>query len=101
MSTRGAKSDHFNSGWRLAQRSTPERILQRRALQREQFRAALRDVHVIFEPNPKLATNVYAGLIAERHIRRQWSGVPAHQVRPLVAVHAHAVSHAMREVFVV
>ena len=77
-----------------------ERIFQRRALRREQFRAVLRDVHVVFEPHAELAANINSRLVAESHVGLQLGCVTAHQVRPLVAVHAHAVAEAVREVLV-
>src|SRR5258708_11401662 len=44
--------------------SPSKRILQRRALRREQLRSALGDVHIVFQTHTKLAANIKAGLVA-------------------------------------
>src|SRR5437763_15677069 len=72
--------------------SLTERMLQARALRREQLRAVCSDVHVVFQTHAELAANVNPRFIAEAHAGLQPQSVAAHQVRPLVAIHADAVS---------
>src|SRR5947209_243362 len=76
-------------------------MLERWALRGEQLGAILGDMHVVFKPDTELATNVDAGLIAERHVGRKDGRVAAHEVRPLMAVHAHSVTDAVGEVLVI
>src|SRR5262249_39352940 len=81
-----------------------ERILDRRTLRREQLRAVRRDDHVVFEAHAELAADVDPRLVAEYHARlHRQRLLPAvhvvlHEIRPLVAVHPHAVPDAMAEV---
>src|SRR5258708_545510 len=81
--------------------SPPKRILQRRALRREQLRSVFGDVHVVFQTHTELAANINAGLVAETHIRGQQLRVAPDKIRPLVAVHADAVAQTMGEVLVI
>ena len=59
---------------------------------------------VVLEPDAELAADVDPRFVAEGHVRLQRQRllppehVVAHQVRPLVAVHAHAVADAVGEV---
>src|ERR1019366_9739373 len=75
--------------------SLPERILQARALRREQLGRGFGDVHVVLEPDAELALDVDAGFITEGHARLQPERVALDQIRPLVPVHADAVTHAV------
>ena len=60
-----------------------ERVLQRRALRCEQFRAVLGSVHIVFEAYAELAANVDPGFIAESHVGRKRGGVASNtRVRP-------------------
>src|ERR1700690_2076119 len=77
----------------------PKRLLQRWTLRREQFGAVLQNMHVVFQSDAELSANVDSRLIAEGHLRLKFCRIAAHQIRPLVSIHAHAVSQAMREVF--
>ena len=81
--------------------SCSERVLQRRALRREQLRAIFRDVHVVFQAHSEFARDVDARLIAEGHAAGQRRVVASHQIGPFVAVHADSMSHAVGEEFVV
>src|SRR6476661_2657270 len=87
----------------LAERSLrcSERIFQRRALRREQFRAIFGDVHVVFQAHPEFARDVDTRLIAEGHASGQRRAVATHQIGPFVTVHADSVSYAVGEEFVV
>jgi hypothetical protein len=79
-------------------------MFQARALRGEESGAVFRDVHVVFEPNPegfRVVGEVDAGLVGEAHIRFEEPGVAAHEVVPLVHVHANAVADAVGEVLVV
>src|SRR3981189_1533017 len=58
-------------------------------------------MHVVLQTDAEFSANVNARFIAKSHLRLEFRGVAADQIRPLVAVHAHAVSQAMREIFVV
>src|SRR5208282_2645928 len=77
-----------------------EGVLQRWALRSEQFRASFHDVHVVLQTDAEFSADVNAWFIAKGHLRLEFCRVAAHQVGPLVAVHAHAVSQAMGEVHV-
>src|SRR5215813_8796477 len=79
----------------------PKRLLHRRTLWREQLRPVFGDAHIVLEPHAKLSPDVNPGLIAERHVGCEFQRVPAHQIRPLVSIHADAVPHTVREEFVV
>jgi len=61
-------------------------------MRREQLGAVLGDVHVVFEAHAEFAAQVHSWFIAEHHARREFQLVAAHQVWPLVSVHAHAVA---------
>src|SRR5207244_8458870 len=63
-------------------------------------RPRLRDEDAVLVADAHLAGDVDPGLVGEAHPRPQLRRVAAHQVRPLVAVHADAVAHAVREVLV-
>src|SRR5437879_4140363 len=58
-------------------------------------------MHIILEPDAELPANVNPRFVAENHIRGESRAVSANQVRPFVAIHAHAVSDAVREIFIV
>src|SRR6202042_1849031 len=75
-----------------------EGLFERWTLRRQQFRAALGNVHVVFQANAELTADVHAGLVTERHMGCQRQAIAPDQVRPLVAVHPQPVAHAMREV---
>src|SRR5580698_3559169 len=79
----------------------PKWIFERWTLPREQLSTGFRDVHVIFEADAELTRNVNARLIAESHVLGQQRSVAAHQIRPLVAVHAHTVAETMWKELVV
>src|SRR5579863_2898842 len=57
-------------------------------------------MHIVFEANAEFTADVDAGLVAEGHVRPEFDGIAAHQIWPLMPVHAHAMAQAMREVFV-
>src|SRR6185437_8161667 len=59
------------------------------------------DVHVIFQSHSEFPNDVDAGLVAEGHVRLNRALVAAHQVVPLVAVHADAVPEAVAEILVI
>ena len=63
-------------------------------------RAVLRDEDDVLVAHAHLAGDVDPRLVAEAHARPELGRVALHQVRPLVAVHADAVAHAVREVLV-
>jgi len=65
-----------------------ERILQRRALRREEFGAAFGDVHIVLRDGCQFSADVDAGLVTGGHVGREFGGVAANQIRPLVAIHA-------------
>jgi len=69
-------------------------------LSRKQLRAVFRDDHDIFEPHTEFAGDVNSRLIAEGHSRFELRLIAAHQIRLLVAIHADAVTDAMREIFI-
>src|SRR5581483_1392908 len=96
---RKALSDHPITRWPDSS-SLSKRILQRRALRREQLSSVLSNVHVIFEAHAEFSTDVDSRLIAECHSGTQLQRVSMNEVRPLVAIHANAMSEAMREVLV-
>src|SRR5262245_35677065 len=86
--------------------SRAEGFFDRRTLRREQLRAVGRDEHIVLGPKAALSAYVYPRLVAEDHARlHRERALPAehvvlHEVRPFVAVHAHAVADAVREVLV-
>src|SRR5581483_5254166 len=77
-----------------------EWLFEGRAGRGEQLGAVGGYDHVVFQADTELATDVNAGFVAEGHAGRERQGVAAHQVGPLVAVHADAVAQAMGEVLV-
>jgi len=79
----------------------PERVFQRGTLRSEQFCSVFHDVHVVLQTDAEISADVNARLIAEGHLRLKFRRVAADEIGPLVAVHAYAVSQAMREVFVI
>src|SRR5712671_4692149 len=82
-------------------RRSPKRTFQRRTLRREQLRAILRDVHIIFQPHTELAPDIYTRLVAGSHVGLKLLRIPANQIRPFMPIHTHAVSKPMREIFVI
>src|SRR5207344_2896450 len=74
-----------------------ERLLQARRLRREQLRTTLGDHHVILEPDAELPGDVDARLVRKHHAWLERKGVALHEIGPFVAVHAHAMTHAMAE----
>src|SRR5438067_7081096 len=112
MCQTGGKPETWNlepGTWNLEpgtwNRSAPgaERILDRRTLPREQLRPVRRDEHVVFEPDAEFAPDVDPRLVTEDHagLHRQRL-VPAEhvvldQIRPLMAVHPHAVPDPVAE----
>src|SRR5581483_6728798 len=80
--------------------SPSERLLEAVRLRRKQFGPRLRDQHVVLETDAELAGDVNAGLVAEHHTGLEFERVTAHEVRPFVSVHPHAVTHPVGEVSV-
>src|SRR6185312_2479649 len=78
-----------------------ERVFQAGALWCKKFSAVFRDVHVVLKAHSEFTATVDAGFVAETHVGSKRQRVAAHQVRPLVSVHADAVAHAMSEVLVI
>src|SRR5581483_5698015 len=69
-----------------------EGIFQRRTLGSEQLRAVFSHVHVVFQANAEFSPDVNPRLVAGGHVGLEFGLVAAHQVGPLVSVHAHSVA---------
>src|SRR5207247_7090214 len=78
-----------------------ERIVERWTLRGEQLCAISRNAHVVYQANAEFAADVDSRFIAERHIGSEFRRIAAHQIWPLVPIHAHAVPHTVSEIFVV
>src|ERR1700693_616008 len=75
----------------------PEWLIDGRALLREHFGAALRDVHAVLEADAELTVDGDGGLVAEAHTRDDARFIATHQVGPLVAIQPDPVTRAVRQ----
>src|SRR5437868_11528892 len=78
-----------------------KRLFQRGTLRREQLRPVLQNVHIVFQADAELATNIDPRLIAEGHIGSKWQSISAHQIRPFMAIHPHAMTQPVGELLIV
>ncbi len=70
-------------------------------LRGEEDAAGFGEAPVVFEADAKLAGEVDAGFVGEAHAGGERGLVAAHEVGPLVHVHADTVADAVREGFIV
>src|SRR5260221_7450823 len=81
----------------LARIPSPERLINRRVLIREEPRAILSNVQTVFQANSDLAINNNRRFVAKAHARLNGRFVAAHKVGPFVSVESNTVTGAMRQ----
>src|ERR1700693_1354020 len=77
--------------------SSPEGLIDSRALFGEHAHAVFGNVHAIFEAHTELAIDRDGGFVAEAHAGSNPRLVASNQVSPLVAVQPDAVAGAVRQ----
>ena len=74
-----------------------KRLIDRWALIGEELRTVLGNVQTVFQTNSELAVDDNCGLVAKAHAGLDRRFVPAHEVRPLMAVETYAMAGAVRQ----